>query len=78
MLWVVAVLHPLLGGERFPFGARLLSSVYCGVGMVGVWGMSYRLVVLEEEGGGEEEGGREGGKEGGGGRRSIMRLKKTE
>jgi len=82
MLWMVAVGHPLVGAERFPFGARLLSSVYCGVGMVGVWLWSFRLLVVEGEG--EEEGEEEEEEEEGEGRgltgrrRGDMRLRKSD
>jgi alpha-1,3-glucosyltransferase len=61
MLWTVAVIHPLFAQDRFPFGACLVSSVYCSTGMVGVWAESYRLLWQEHQEGGDE-GGEEGGK----------------
>ena len=55
VLLFVLVVHPLLLVERLPFLARMVSSVYCSVGMVVLWAWSYRLMALVAQEAEEEE-----------------------
>ena len=49
VLLLVAWVHPYLLADRWPFLARMASSAYCALGLVGVWARSYQLLWLHDE-----------------------------